>query len=173
MPLVTLIRPPSVVSRYALTLNATPPLSLAYVAASLTRAGYEVQVIDAVGEGLDTMGPGYRDHVVLHGLTQEQIVARVDPRAEVVGVSCMFSNEWPVVRSLLAALHAQAPDRPLVCGGEHPSAVPEFCLRDVPGLTACVLGEGEETAVELFDALSKRESIESIAGVAYLHEGRF
>src|ERR1700722_9805620 len=136
-PVVTLIRPPSVVSRYALTLNATPPLSLAYVAASLVRAGYDVQVIDAVGEGLDTLRAGYRDDVLLHGLPIDEVVSGVDPRAEVVGISCMFSNEWPIVRSLISALHERAPHRPIVCGGEHPSAVPEFSLRTAPALAAC------------------------------------
>jgi anaerobic magnesium-protoporphyrin IX monomethyl ester cyclase len=172
-PVVTLIRPPSVVSKYALTLNATPPLSLAYVAASLVRAGYDVQVIDAVGEGLDTMRAGYRDDVLLHGVPIDQVVASVDPRALVVGISCMFSNEWPVVRSLIGMLHERTPNRPIVCGGEHPSAVPEFSLRTAPALTACVLGEGEETAVELFDALRAKRSLGDVAGIATRDEGKF
>jgi hypothetical protein len=57
MAIATLIRPPSVVARYALTLNGTPPLSAAYLAGSLTAAGHEVQVIDAVGEALHAMHP--------------------------------------------------------------------------------------------------------------------
>jgi anaerobic magnesium-protoporphyrin IX monomethyl ester cyclase len=170
MPRATLIRPPSVVSRFALTLNATPPLSLAYVGASLARAGYEVQIIDAVGEGLDAMRSGYRDDVLLHGLSVDEIAARVDPSTDVIGISCMFSNDWPVVRSLVQALAKQG--RPIVCGGEHTSAVPEFCLEQAPALTACVLGEGEETAVELFNALFCQKSIDAIAGIAHRVDGR-
>jgi radical SAM superfamily enzyme YgiQ (UPF0313 family) len=163
----TLIRPPSAVSRFALTLNATPPLSLAYVAASLERAGYEVQIVDAVGEGLDDVRPGYHDDVLQHGLSVSEIVRRVDARTDIIGISCMFSNEWPIVRALVAALAESAPGRPIVCGGEHPTAAPEYTMRDAPALSACVLGEGEETAVELFDALRGERPLASVAGIAY------
>jgi anaerobic magnesium-protoporphyrin IX monomethyl ester cyclase len=167
MPRATLIRPPGVVSRYALTLDATPPVSVAYVAAGLARAGWEVQVIDALGEGLAAMHRGYRDDVLVHGLTIDEIVTRVDPDADVIGVSCMFSNEWPVVRDLLSKLAEQAPGVPLVCGGEHPTAAPELSLRQAPGLVACVLGEGEETAVQLFAALHEKRALDGIPGIAY------
>ena len=53
MAIASLIRTPSVVGRYALTLNRTPPLSVASLAGSLTAAGHAVQVIDAVGEALE------------------------------------------------------------------------------------------------------------------------
>jgi radical SAM superfamily enzyme YgiQ (UPF0313 family) len=172
MPRATLIRPPGVVSRYALTLDATPPVSVAYVAGALARAGWDVQVVDALGEGLDAMHPGYRDDVLVHGLDVDAIVARVDPRADVIGVSCMFSNEWPFVRELLAALAARAPGVPIVCGGEHPTAAPELSLAQAPALVACVLGEGEETAVELFAALREGRAIGTIPGVAYREDGR-
>jgi anaerobic magnesium-protoporphyrin IX monomethyl ester cyclase len=166
MPRATLIRPPGVVSRFALTLDATPPVSVAYVAAALAGAGWDVQVIDALGEGLDAMHPGYREDVLIHGLTIEQIVARVDPRADVIGVSCMFSNEWPVVRQLLAALAARMPGVPIVCGGEHATAAPSLSLRQAPALVACVLGEGEETAVEAFRALHEGRTLRGIPGIA-------
>ncbi len=172
MPRATLIRPPGVVSRFALTLDATPPVSVAFVAAALARAGWEVQIIDALGEGLDAMHPGYRDDVLLHGLTIDEIAARVDRDADVIGVSCMFSNEWPVVRQLLARLAERAPGVPIVCGGEHPTAAPELSLRQAPALAACVLGEGEETAVELFGALHEGRALSGIAGIAYREDGR-
>jgi len=172
MPRATLIRPPGVVSRYALTLDATPPVSVAYVAASLARAGWDVQVIDALGEGLDAMHPGYRDDVLVHGLAVDEIVARVDPRADVIGVSCMFSNEWPLVRDLLGALAERWPGVPLVCGGEHPTAAPELSLSQAPALEACVLGEGEETALELFGALHEGRPVRGIPGIAYRDDGR-
>ena len=167
MSRATLIRPPSVVSRYALTLNATPPLSVAYVAASLSEAGWNTQVIDAVGEALGAIHPGYHDDVLINGLAIEEIVARVDPEVTVIGVSCMFSNEWPIVRTLVAALAARFPSVPIVCGGEHPSAAPEFTLCEAPALKACVLGEGEETTVALFAALRDGTPLDGVAGIAF------
>jgi radical SAM superfamily enzyme YgiQ (UPF0313 family) len=110
--------------------------------------------------------------VLVHGLAIDEIAARVDPRVDVIGVSCMFSNEWPVVRELLAALAERAPGVPIVCGGEHPTAAPELSLGQAPALTACVLGEGEETAVELFGALHERRALGAIPAVAYREDGR-
>ena len=152
MAIATLIRPPSIVGRYALTLNGTPPLSVAYLAGSLTAAGHEVQVIDAVGEALHAMHPGYRADILINGLSVSQIVDRVRPDSQLVGISCLFSHEWPVIRQLIAAIAVRLPGVPIVLGGEHATAVPELCLAEAPALTACAVGEGEETIVELVEA---------------------
>jgi radical SAM superfamily enzyme YgiQ (UPF0313 family) len=162
-----LIRTPSVVGRFALTLNRTPPLSVAYLAGSLTAAGHEVQVIDAVGEALGAIHPGYRPDILINGLAVAEIVDRLRPDAEFVGISCLFSHEWPVVRRLIAAIAARLPGVPIVLGGEHATAVPELCLEEAPELSACALGEGEETVVELIDAFAGRRALAEVAGIAF------
>src|SRR5438552_1344602 len=139
-----MIRPPSVEAKFALTLNASPPLTLAYLAGALAQAGHGVQVIDAVGEAIDALHPGYRPQIFVNGLSADQIVDRIESRPDLVGVSCMFSHEWPVIRGIVEAVDRRFPGVPIVCGGEHPTAAPEFSLRDAPALAACALGEGEE-----------------------------
>ena len=168
---VCLIRPPSVVARFGLTLNATPPISLAYLAGSLAAAGHEAQLIDAVGEALDRVTPGFRDDVLVNGLGVADIVARVDPRTELIGISCLFSHEWPVIRELVAALATRFPGVPVVCGGEHATAAPEFSLETAPALAACALGEGEETVVDLADAVAAGRSLATVAGLVVRGEG--
>ncbi len=170
MAIATLIRTPSVVGRFALTLNKTPPLSVAYLAGSLTAAGHEVQVIDGVGEAIEAMHPGYRPDILINGLSVPEIVDRIRPDTDFVGISCLFSHEWPVVRQLIAAIAARRPTVPIVLGGEHATAVPELCLAEAPALLACAIGEGEETAVELLDALSRRRSLRDVAGIVYRTE---
>ena len=165
MAIATLIRPPSVVGRFALTLNATPPLSVAYLAGSLTAAGHEVQVIDAVGEALEAMHVGYRPDIVVNGLSIPEIVERIRPDTGFIGISCLFSHEWPVIRELIRAIAARFPGVPIVCGGEHPTAVPELCLEDAPALHACAVGEGEETIVELLEAYAGRKPPSDVAGI--------
>ncbi|MFO0625307.1 MAG: radical SAM protein [Polyangiales bacterium] len=155
-----------------MTLNATPPLSLAYLAGSLAAAGHRVCVVDGVGEAPEAMSPGYRPDILLNGLTVDEICARVPDDVDVVGVSCLFSHEWPVVRALLEALARARPGVPLVLGGEHATAVPEHALGDAPALTACVLGEGEETVVELVAALRAGRPLGQVAGLALREGGR-
>ncbi len=173
MGIATLIRPPSVVARFALTLNKTPPLSVAYLAGSLTAAGHEVQVIDAVGEALTAMHPGYRPEIVVNGLSVPEIVDRIRPDTHFVGISCLFSHEWPLVRQLIAAIAMRFPAMPIVCGGEHPTAVPELCLEDAPALCACALGEGEETVVDLLEACGGRKPLTDVAGIVCRGDGGF
>ena len=167
MAVATLIRPPSVVGRYALTLNKTPPISVAYLAGSLTAAGHEVQVIDALGEALSTVHAAFRPDILINGLTNDQIVARIRPDTDLVGISCLFSHEWPVIRELIAAIARRLPSVAIVLGGEHATAVPELCLEEAPDLAACALGEGEETVVELADAVAKGRALSHVAGLVY------
>ncbi len=165
MASIALIRPPSVVTRFALTLSQTPPLSIAYLAGSLLADGHEVLLVDAVGEALDHRWQGYRPEIQCNGLELAEIVRRVPHDRALVGISCMFSNEWPVVRDLIALLREALPRATLVLGGEHATAVPERCLEDSPGLDACALGEGEETVVGLARALDRGQPLTSVAGL--------
>lgn len=167
MATVALIRPPSVVARYALTLNGTPPLGVAYLAGSLAAAGHEVQVIDAVGEALSALRPGYRPDIMLNGLSVEEIVSRVRDDADLIGISSQFSHEWPLVRQLIEALSRRLPRAAIVCGGEHASAMPELSLEQAPELLACALGEGEETVVELAEAIAQGRPLAAISGIAF------
>ncbi|HYD47391.1 MAG TPA: cobalamin-dependent protein, partial [Terriglobales bacterium] len=165
MAIATLIRPPSVVGRFALTLNKTPPISVAYLAGSLSRAGHQVQVIDALGEALDQIHASYRSDIVINGMPIAAIVEHIRVDTELVGISCLFSHEWPVIRQLIGAIAQRFPGVPIVCGGEHATAVPELCLEDAPQLTACALGEGEATVVELLDAVGDGRGWSTIAGI--------
>lgn len=167
MAIATLIRAPSVVGRFALTLNGTPPLSVAYLAGSLTAAGHEVQVIDAVGEALGAMHRGYRPDIVINGLSVPEIVERIRPDTDLVGISCLFSHEWPLIRELIAAIAARLPQVSIVLGGEHATAVPDLCLEDAPALRACALGEGEETVVELVEACAAGRELDGVRGIVY------
>ena len=63
----------------------------------------------------------------------------------------------------------QKMDIPIIIGGTHASYYPESCLQycDI-----VVIGEGDETIVELVDALSSGKDIENVKGIAYLAGGR-
>ncbi len=152
-------------AKYAATLNATPPLGTAYLAASLSRAGHRVKVIDAVGEAPRALHAGYRSEVLINGLSVEETLARVG-NADVVAISSQFSHEWPLVRELIARCPV-----PVIAGGEHVSAMPEHALKESPKLLACAIGEGEETIVELVNAIEAGRSLENIEGIV-TREGR-
>ena len=150
--MVTLVRPPILVPRVALTAPTCPPVGVAYLAGTLRAAGHRVSVIDAVGEAPLQYVPVGDARFLSHGLSPEEIARRVDQHVDVIGVSAMFSHEWPLTRRLIRLLRRQAPDALIVAGGEHITAAPEFSLRDCPELDLAVVGEGEQTLLSIVEA---------------------
>jgi radical SAM superfamily enzyme YgiQ (UPF0313 family) len=169
--LVTLIRPSRVSSAGNWSDPVTPPLGLAYLAAMLRQTGTPVQVVDGIGEAIDQYVED--DAYTYQGLTIDEMVSRVDPATTLIGISAMFTQDWLWMSGLIRALRARFADVPIVAGGEHITAVPELCLRGCPDLDLCVLGEGEETLVELANRLHAGEAWRQVDGVAFLDEGRF
>jgi len=165
---VTLVKPPMQVARGNHLTLACPPLGLAYLASTLRARGVEVDIVDAVGEAPAQITPieGHR-HLLRYGLTDEQVVRRIAADTRVIGVSAMFSEEWPVTREVIRAIGRAHPTAALIVGGEHASAAPELVLRECPAVMACVLGEGEETIVELVEHLEAGRSFGTVAGVVY------
>lgn len=130
----------------------TPPLGLAYVAGTIRDGGHDVSFIDGVGEALDTRHTVKND-CYLYGLSLDDIVDRVPSDAEVIGVSCGFSFEWPTCRKLIFGIRKRFPDALLIGGGEHVTAMPMQSIEESE-LDLGVLGEGEETALEVINAFA-------------------
>jgi radical SAM superfamily enzyme YgiQ (UPF0313 family) len=76
------------------------------------------------------------------------------------------------VRQIIAAIRRRVPDALILGGGEHFSGLPELSLRQAP-LDLVVIGEGEETAVEVAAAFARggRAEVRQVAGIAYLDRG--
>lgn len=164
---IVLIRPPSMLPGSAQNaVMEIAPIGLAYIAASLEQVGHRVRIIDAFGEAVGKLTP-QDDGYVTNGLTAEDIVTRIPRDADLIGVTCMFSNSWVYCRKTIAAIAAAFPDVPLIVGGEHPTADYERLLRKVPEVLCCVLGEGEETALDIAAHLSRGLPLDDVAGIAH------
>jgi anaerobic magnesium-protoporphyrin IX monomethyl ester cyclase len=166
---IQLIHPPVYLNIHAMTaLRPSLPLGLAYIAQVLRDAGHEVSILDAVAEGPDNVTEDKHLHIL--GLTPKQIVERLDPDADAYGLTNMWSFSWPLVRELIHGLKQRFPDKPLVCGGEHFTALPEHSLQTAP-IDYVVIGEGETAAVALYNAIEKGAPVDEIPGVLYLRDG--
>lgn len=163
---VTLVRGPMVTAT-ALSNLATPSIGLAYLAGYVREQGYDVQVMDALAEGLDNFWPvpGYPD-MLGQGLTFDDAVARIPERSDVIGFSVMFSAEWPVQREFIKLVRQRFPKALFVAGGEHVTALTEYSMKDCPALDVCVRGEGEHTLFEVLEAYRAGQSIpETVAHI--------
>ncbi|MHC4267366.1 MAG: B12-binding domain-containing radical SAM protein [Planctomycetota bacterium] len=169
---VTLIRPPVVISKWgtnAISGTLCPPVGLAYIAGSLRAHGYSVSIVDPVGEAPFEMHLITGHSLAAHGWDIDKIVAAIPPDTLYIGISCKFSHEWPISKQLAMKIRKQFPDAIIIAGGEHMTAIPEYCLQDSDDINYVVLGEGEETVVELVDTLEQGKDISTVNGLVYLH----
>jgi len=101
MAIVTLLRPPLLVPIWSDSGPLTPPIGPAYLAASLRQSGHEARIVDGLGENPFQVTPLFANKVMAIGLRSEEIVERIDPDTDLIGVSCMFSQDWPEIRRLI------------------------------------------------------------------------
>lgn len=161
---VCLIRPPAAEAFRFSTASITLPLGLAYISAALKRAGFGVQIVDAAGEAPATRASYCKGYLV--GLRLPQIVERIPANADIIGITVVFTHEWPMMVRLIDLIRGRFPDATIVIGGEHVTSMPEFSLLTSKADVA-VLGEVEETAVELVQALRDRTALRKVVGIAY------
>lgn len=162
---ICLVRPPCIVNPVAYVASLTPPIGLAYLAATARQGGHDVVVVDGIGERPDHAEAIPGSGLLRRGLSFEDIVARIPSDADLIGVSCMFSSEWTQVRRLVNAISAAFPSTVLIGGGEHFTAAPEISMTNCPGMTACVVGEGEETLLDLANTVAKGAPLDGVPGL--------
>ena len=165
MAKVALVRVPNTFAAGAITLSAVPPVGLAYLAASLRKKNHDVTVVDSVGEAIEqTYYLGHKN-LYANGMTVEQVLEAIPADSKYIGVSFPFSHEWPLDRRVCEAIKDRFPHSVLICGGEHATAMPEFCLRTCKAIDFVVRGEGEETLVDLVNCLEENGSPDRVAGI--------
>lgn len=162
---ICLIKPPILHKGASFALMPTPPLGLAYIAGALKKKGYQLQVVDASAEGVDDF-EYFRDEIYIFGLNKDKIVSRIHQNVDIICFSFMFTNNWLYGREVVKAVRERFPKAILIAGGEHATAAPEYCMHQAP-LDYIVLGEGEETIVELVEVLKNNGNIEAVGGIAY------
>lgn len=166
---VALVRPPILQLKQNLSAyGAILPIGLAYVAAVLRDAGYPLQVIDGPGEGIAQHDEIESPIGMLRrsGLTPEQIVARLDPDVNVIGITHMFLHEWPTVREIAERAKARFPDATIVVGGENATAFWKWMFEQSEAVDYCVLGEGEATMLDLLECLETGDDPSLLVGIA-------
>jgi anaerobic magnesium-protoporphyrin IX monomethyl ester cyclase len=130
----------------------SPPLGIMSVGAYLRQDGIEVKLFDWSGKELD----------------EAKSMALKEFAPDVVGLTVIMGSS--ILRSREVSSWAKDLGCQVVWGGPFPSILTELCLRKAP-VDCLVVGEGEETMLELCHALQERRSIEGIKGLAYLLNG--
>ncbi len=143
------------------------PMGIAALAAYLReRTEVEVGALDAVVEGYDQVEDLGGD-TVRFGLGFDEIEARIaEFGPDLLGISTIFSSQFPFVREITRRAKAADPELFVVTGGTYPSFYPERAL-ETSELDAVVIGEGELPLTEIIERLNAGRGLDDVAAVAY------
>jgi magnesium-protoporphyrin IX monomethyl ester (oxidative) cyclase len=131
-------------------INPLPPLGLAYIGAVLEGIGVEVRIFDSLIEEAS-----FEDI--------EEVIKDFAP--DIVGVSNNFSKQAKNAARIYG-ITKRAGDIITIAGGAHPTAMPEFVLLD-KNVDYVVLGEGEDTIVELIEYIRNWRNVSTLDGIGY------
>jgi anaerobic magnesium-protoporphyrin IX monomethyl ester cyclase len=89
-----------------------------------------------------------------------------------VGVTVMGGPQLPSAIAVSRAIREKLPTLPIIWGGAFPTSCPEAAL-NAPYVDYAVRGQGEDTLVELLDALAERrnEALDPIPGLTWRLHG--
>jgi len=167
---IMLIFPPST-SLASWEPMVTTPMGIAYLGSVLREAGYEVSLLDTVCEAA-YQETRLNEYISRFGLTYDQIMERVRRiQPDMVGLSCIFSNQWPAVKELAKRLKQEDPNLIVATGGAHPSFLAERCMNDAP-VDFVIKGEAEHSLLELLGRIRRGGSYEEVDGLVWRENGR-
>lgn len=166
---ILLIQPPFTILKTE-SKKCHPPLGLAYLAAAL-KNNFKIEVLDSIAEGFDTEEYIEKDYI-RYGLKFEDIKKRInDFSPDAVCISFLFSSQTENVYNISRLI--KEIDRRIITivGGAHPSACPQEVLAQST-IDFAIIGEGDETLVELLLRLDKGADIQGVEGIAFKADGQ-
>ncbi len=147
---IVLVRPPDPRGNIGI-LTHCPPLNLGYLAAYLIKHGHQVEIWDYEVEPIT-------DNTFINRIRQIQ--------PAMIGFSCMT----PTIingHKMAYLVKSNFPDVLTLVGGPHSTPWPSKVLEDFPCFDIVVIGEGEETLLELCQASESNQQLKGILGLAY------
>ncbi len=183
MPDILLVQPP--IRDFYLTAKRTLPYGLACIAAGLEKAGFSVDILDALAtsrsrdiawpENMNYLGKFYgRDdrspfalfHRYRHyGYSFEHLARKAaQSGAFLVGISSLFTAYSGEAIETAQRIKAALPSCAIVMGGHHPTELPESVMQ-CPVVNYVIRGDGEHAMPLLARALREGRSPLNVPGI--------
>ena len=168
MKKVLLIQPPVTLPKKEPNFNANLPIGLAYIAAVLEKANYEVVMLDAVIEGYDYKQPLENDpNWIQLGMPFDEIglfIRKCSP--DFVGINAMFTSQSHNALSVAKVVKSMDHKIPVILGGAHTSVAYFDLLKD-KSVDYVIIGEGEEAIVSLLKALEEKLPLDTVESLVF------
>ncbi|MCK5011441.1 MAG: radical SAM protein, partial [Deltaproteobacteria bacterium] len=131
--------------------SQAPPLGLCYLAASVRKCGYSVQIIDAPALDMD--------------ITRTMAdIANID--AGLIGLTASTVSIYRA-SELAKAIKGSGVKAPIMIGGPHISSLPQETLQEFKEFYLGVINEGEFTVPEIISSYKEGRNLPDIAGIVY------
>jgi anaerobic magnesium-protoporphyrin IX monomethyl ester cyclase len=127
-------------------------VGLGYLISTLKQQGHEAT-------GLDLNNYRHEAEEELVG----RFIERINPN--LIGFSVISLN-YKLTKDLIRKVKQRA-DVPVIIGGAHTMVENREILDDMPEVDYLVCGEGEETLVELLEAVENKRALAEVAGIVY------
>ncbi|MBS3057066.1 MAG: cobalamin-dependent protein, partial [Candidatus Diapherotrites archaeon] len=136
-----------------------PPFALMCIASYLEKNAIPTDIIDIKG------------YEPKEKITSE-ILSEIKKRdADIIGTTCL-TTELREILELCREIKILKPDAKIIAGGIHPSLIPEeLVFRNSP-VDFAVMGEGEQTFLELVQAIRKDSNVAGVKGIAWHKNSR-
>jgi anaerobic magnesium-protoporphyrin IX monomethyl ester cyclase len=129
------------------------PIGILSVGSALKKAGFDVDLFNINEKEIDK--------------TVESII---DKQPQLVGFSVMTGRQTRHSAEMSKKLKEHNQAVKILWGGIHPSLLPEQVLSE-SYIDYIIIGEGEETSIELLQKLSKPEKLSGVLGLGYKESG--
>ena len=133
-------------------------LGLGYIAAVLRQDGHDVVILDANLEGWDA------DHTSRAAVAQGPY--------ELIGLTAMEPQTFQTGMAIIAALSGPENTPRIIAGGYFATFWGAQIMAAYPAIDAVVLGEGEQTIVELVRAMQNGGPTTGVPGTLYRRDGQ-
>jgi anaerobic magnesium-protoporphyrin IX monomethyl ester cyclase len=127
-----------------------PPFALLTIAAPLLKEGYQVKIID------QRTNP----------LWEKELKDELTKKPLYVALTSMSGTQIKFAIRASQIIREYSKEIPIIWGGTHVTILPEQTLEN-PNIDIVVVGEGENTILEITDALANHKSVESVKGIYF------
>jgi radical SAM superfamily enzyme YgiQ (UPF0313 family) len=133
----------------------------------LENSGFETDFIDMAADDMDNQQK-LNGGAIQYGMSTENVIEYItEKKPGIILITSMFTSEQMVVDELVRSIKKIFPSMIIILGGIHASIKPEWHFEE-SSPDFIVLGEGEETIVQLLRELNQQSPrVEQIPGIAY------
>jgi radical SAM superfamily enzyme YgiQ (UPF0313 family) len=130
------------------------PIGLGYVVTAMDRAGYKFDLVD----------------IDAHKMSDEQIEKEISKKHyDVMCIGCVVTG-YRIVKPLLELVREKHKDCKIIVGNSVATSIVDILFEHTPADVAVML-EGDETIVDLLDAIENNRDLDEVQGICYKKDG--